>query len=126
MIRKNTKFKRTTKKEPSRTFFTRMPSSCVSASFQITTNNAIGRYSNVASSIKGSTIVSTNNFSEEENTKIQNIRARMLSRMESRPKGSIAVNNNWIIDDSELSYIEVPARKSSFHFKTITRNQLLK
>lgn len=119
MIRKNTKFKRTTRKVPSRTFFTRMQPSCVSASIQITTNN-------VASSIKGSTVVSTNNFSEEENTKIQNIRARMLSRMESRHKGSIAVNNNWIIDDSELSYIEVPARKSSFHFQTITRNLLQK
>lgn len=124
MIRKNTKFKKVARKAQPRTFSTRMLPSCVSASIQITTNNATSRYTNVSSSIKGSTVVSTSNFSEEENTKIQNIRARMLSRMESRPKGSIAVNNNWIIDDSELSYIEVPARKSSFHFQTITRNLL--
>lgn len=99
MIRKNTKFKKITRKVQPRTFFTRILPS------------------NVSASIKGGIVVSTSNFSEEENFKIQNLREKMLSRIESRPKGSIAVNNNWIIDDTELSYIEVPTRKSSFQLK---------
>lgn len=76
---------------------------------------------NISVSVSG-TRIRNSRFSEEENRKIQILRERMLSRMASRPKGTINVTKDWMIDDSELSYIEVPERKQMFKLNINTQS----